>query len=62
MARWTGEYQLTLDRAVADAIERCRRLDLRASGPERRLRMDVAVLLTVHTIQFHYSGRNWVAL
>jgi hypothetical protein len=62
VARWTGEYQLTLDRALADSIERCRRLDLQASGPERRLRMDVAVLLTVKTIQFHYSGRNWVVL
>jgi Putative zinc-binding metallo-peptidase len=62
VARGTGEYQLTLDRALAGCIESCRRLQLWASGPERRLRMDVAVLLTVHTIQFHYSGRNWVAL
>jgi hypothetical protein len=62
VARGTGEYQLTLDRALADCIDTCRRLGLRASGPERRLRMDVAVLLTVRTIQFHYSGRNWVAL
>ncbi len=62
VARGTGEYQLTLDRALADCIASCRRLQLRATGPERRLRMDVAVLLTVRTIQFHYSGRNWVAL
>ncbi len=62
VARWTGEYQLTLDRALGDCIESCRRLDLRASGPERRLRMDVAVMLAVRTVQFHYSGRNWVVL
>ena len=32
MAKWTGEYQLTLDAVLDDMIERCRELKLRAVG------------------------------
>ena len=40
----------------------CQVLDLKASGNERRLRVDVALLLTVRTVHFHYSRKNWIAL
>jgi len=62
VARFTGESQFTLDRALEDAIARCRMLELRAARDDRRLRVDFALLLTVRTVHFHYSRRNWVAL
>lgn len=62
VARWTGEYQFTLDQVLADVIGRCRELRLRAVGSERQLRVDFAVFLTVQTMHFLYNRRNWIAL
>ncbi|MGQ0735895.1 MAG: putative zinc-binding metallopeptidase, partial [Acidobacteriota bacterium] len=62
VARWTGEYQFTVDQVLADMIGRCRELKLRAVGSERRLRLDAALMLTVSTTHFLHSHRQWVAL
>ena len=64
VARWTGEYQFTLDLVLGDMIGRCRELKLRAVGSERKLKLDFAVLLTVKTMHFLYSQgrRDWIAL
>lgn len=62
VSNWTGEYQFTLEQVLKDMIGRSRELKLRSVGPERRLKMEFAVLLTVKTMDFHYSRRNWFAL
>lgn len=62
VSNWTGEYQFTLEQVLKDMIGRSRELKLRAAGPERSLKMEFAVLLTVKTMDFHYSRRNWFAL
>lgn len=62
VSRFTGESAYALERVLDDVVARCVALDLRATGNERRLRVDVALLLTVRTVHFHYSRRNWVAL
>jgi Leu/Phe-tRNA-protein transferase len=64
VSRWTGEYQLTLDKVLDDMIARCRELRLRAVGPERQLIVDFAVLLTASTVHSLYSPsrRQWIAL
>ncbi len=64
VSRWTGEYQLTLDAILDDMIARCRELDLRAVGSERKLTMEFTVLLTAKTMHalFGPSRRKWVAL
>ncbi|MEZ5283857.1 MAG: hypothetical protein R2712_03395 [Vicinamibacterales bacterium] len=49
-------------RSHADMIGRCRELKLRAVGPERRLRMDAALMLTVSTMHVLHSHRRWIAL
>ena len=59
---WTGEYEFTLQQVLEDMIGRSRELKLRAAGNERRLKMEFAILLTVKTMDFHYSRRNWFAL
>ena len=64
VAKWTGEYQLTLDTVFDDMIIRCRELKLRAVGSERQLRMDFIVLLTAKTVHSlcSPSRRQWLAL
>ncbi len=64
VARWTGEYQLTLDQVLGEMIGRCRELRLRAVGSERQLRSDFALLLTVQAMHSLYSRarRNWIPL
>ena len=62
VARFTGESQYTLERVLDDVIARCGVLELRSPRNDRRLRVDFALLLTVRTVHFHYSRRNWVAL
>ena len=47
---------------LKDMIGRSRELKLRAAGAERSLRIEFAILLTVKTMDFHYSRRNWFAL
>jgi len=64
VSKWTGEYQLTLNTVLDEMIARCRELDLRAVGPERKLRQDFTVLLTAKTVHSLYSPsrRQWLAL
>jgi hypothetical protein len=64
VAKWTGEYQLTLDSVLDGMIARCRELNLRAVGPEQKLVMDFTVLLTAKTMHalFGQSRRRWIAL
>lgn len=64
VSKWTGEYQLTLDKVLDEMIVRCRELRLRAVGAERQLIVDFAVLLTAKTVHSLYSPsrRQWIAL
>ncbi|HVR44297.1 MAG TPA: putative zinc-binding metallopeptidase [Thermoanaerobaculia bacterium] len=62
VARWTGEYEFTLEQVLDDMIGRCRELKLRTVGGERKLVVEFAVLLTVKTMTFHYARRTWFAL
>jgi hypothetical protein len=64
VAKWTGEYQLTLDAVLDDMIARCRELNLRAVGSERKLVMEFTVLLTAKTMHslLGSSRRRWIAL
>jgi Putative zinc-binding metallo-peptidase len=64
VAKWTGEYQLTLDAVLDDIVARCRELNLRAVGSERALVVEFTVLLTAKTMHalFGPSRRRWIAL
>lgn len=64
IAKWTGEYQLTLDAVLDGMIARSRELKLRAPGPERQLVMDFTVLLATRTVHSLYSPsrREWFAV
>jgi len=64
VSKWTGEYQLTVEALLDDMIVRCRELELRAVGPERKLIVEFTVLLTAKTVQSLYGPlrRRWIAL
>lgn len=64
VAKWTGEYQLTLDSVLDEMIARCRHLKLRAAGNQRQLVVNFTVLLTAKTVHSLYSPsrREWFAL
>jgi hypothetical protein len=62
VARWTGEYQYTLDQVLKDMILRCRDLDLRLTTSERRARQEAPVMVAVQTIGYLHTGRHRFAL
>lgn len=64
VAKWTGEYQLTLDAVLDAMIDRCRELRLRAVGPQHKLKTDFTVLLTARAVHSLYSPsrREWIAM
>jgi len=62
VARWTGEYQYTLDLVLADMIRRCRELDLHVAGSLRRLKTDVGIVLTLQTVNYLHTGRHRMAM
>lgn len=64
VARWTGEYQFTLDTVLGDMIGRCSELRLRVVGRERQTLTDFMVLLTARTMEvlMKEGRRDWIAL
>jgi hypothetical protein len=64
VATWSGESQLTLDTLLDDMMARCRELDLRVAGPERKLIMKFSILLTANAMHllFGPARRRWIAL
>ena len=62
VAKWTGEYQLTLNQVLDQMIGRCKELRLMADGPERNLVLDFAIMLTVHGMNYWYRAREWHAM
>ena len=62
VGNWTEEYRYALEQVLPDMIGRCRELRLRIGGSEHRILIDFAILLVVHTVDFHHSRRSSFAL
>jgi hypothetical protein len=63
VARRTGVFQYTIDQVLNDMITRCRELDLRLrSDADEDVKLDFAILLTAHTMDYLHSGRYRFAL
>jgi len=52
VARWTGEYQYTIDQVLRSMIERSRDLKLRLCRPENATLADATTLVTVQTMNY----------
>ncbi|MBP1634667.1 MAG: uncharacterized protein H6Q10_1241 [Acidobacteria bacterium] len=62
VASWTGIYQYTIDQVLEEMIQRCRELKLRVAMPEDQARQQLAVLLTVQSMNYLHSGGHRLAL
>jgi hypothetical protein len=62
VARWTGEYQYTLDQVLKGMILRSRELGLRLTTTERRARAEAPVMVAVQTISYLHTGNHRFAL
>lgn len=62
VARWTGQYQYTIDQVLHEMIDRCRELDLRLDRHEARVRHEALVMLTVQIMNYLHGGHHRVAL
>jgi hypothetical protein len=62
VAKWTGDYEFTLNQVLNEMIGRCKELKLIAVGPERTLLLDFAIMFTVHGMSYLYRGREWHAM
>ena len=62
VSEWTGAYQYTIDRVLADMAARADELNLRLKYPEDRTKLDFTMLVTVQTMNYLHSGRHRVAL
>lgn len=62
VAKWTGEYQYTIDQVLDEIIERCETLDLKVDREEEPTRGDMLVMLTVQTMEYLHGGHHRLAL
>ncbi len=62
VAQWTGEYRYNISQVLREMIDRCRELELVASGDMKQLKQNAVVMLTVHTMNRLHGGHHRVAL
>jgi hypothetical protein len=58
VARWTGEYQYTIDQVIEEMIDRAEELELRHARDDLALRQEFLVLLTVQTMNYLSEGHH----
>jgi hypothetical protein len=62
VARWTGEYQYTIDQVIEEMAKRCRELNLRVATADEQAKLDFTIFLAVQTMHYLHSGRHRVWL
>jgi hypothetical protein len=62
ISSWTGEYAYTINLAIKEMMVRCRELDLRVARPADELKLEAAVLVTMHTMSYLHSSGHRLAL
>jgi hypothetical protein len=62
VARWTGEYQYTIDQVLDDIVKRSRELRLRLVRSPRKSKLDIVVMVTTQTMNYLASGRHRIAM
>jgi hypothetical protein len=57
---WTGNNRYVLDQLLTDLAGRCRDLKLRVNGSEKRLKGELAIVLTKQAVDYVYRRHRWV--
>jgi Putative zinc-binding metallo-peptidase len=58
VARWTGEFQYTIDQVLAEMIERAEELDLVLAADAEAAAFDATIMLTVQTMNYLHGGHH----
>ncbi|MEZ4223996.1 MAG: putative zinc-binding metallopeptidase [Polyangiaceae bacterium] len=61
IARWTGEYQYTIDQLFGEMIYRCEELDIRHTRDDDEAKQDALMMLTVQTMNYLHAGHHRLA-
>jgi hypothetical protein len=61
VARWTGEFQYTIDQVIKEMIAQTDKLDLVVEGEPAEVEQDLQVMLTVQTMNYLHSGYHRLA-
>ena len=62
IADWTGEHAYAVDLVLKDMIKRCRERKLLMTRPHEELRIEVAIMLTMQTMNFVHGTRHLVTV
>ncbi len=62
IARWTGQYQYTIDQILGDIITRTRELNLRLENGDQDAQKDALVMITAQTMNYLHGGHHRFAL
>jgi len=62
VASWTGEYAYTINLVLRDMIQRSKELNLRVTRPEEEIKLEAAILLTMHTMNYLHSDDHRLAV
>ena len=62
VAEWTGEHAYAVDLVLKDMIKRCRERRLLMTRPHEELRIEVAIMLTMQTMNFVHGTRHLVTV
>jgi len=62
VSSWAGVHTYTVDLVLRDMITRCRELDLRVGRSANEIKLEAAIMLTMHTMDFVYHGDYKVPL
>ena len=57
VSSWSSEYRYNLKQVFDEMVERCRELKLRVAGPQDRLKVDFAIVLALHALNYLQRGR-----
>ncbi len=61
VARWTGEFQYTIEQVLLEMIERSEELDLRIDRDWNEAKEDAMLLLAVQTMNYLHGGHHRLA-
>lgn len=62
IAQWTGVSQYTLDQVITEIIGRCNELSLRIAGDRDKIKTNLVIVLTMHTMNFLHSAPRRLTL
>lgn len=61
-ARWTGEYPYAIAQIMQEMILRCRALKLYVDRPQEEVKLDIAIFLSVQTLDYLHHVRHRIPM